>query len=101
VLAGGEDYVMIATGSGTVDGADKRVYEVADDRDDDGDEDESVERPELIDRLWQEVMTAAGGTLPEFRDGTVKRPQPLVQVDEIERLGQDDELSPDEQDPDS
>ena len=101
VLAGGEDYVLIATGSGTPEGADKRVYEVEDDRDDDGDADESVERPELIDRLWQEVQTAAGGTLPQFRDGAVERPQPLVQVDEIERLGQDDELSPDEQDPDS
>jgi arylsulfatase A-like enzyme len=100
LLAGGEDYVMIATGSGTPEGADKRVYEVEEDIDDDGDEDESVERPDLVDRLWQKVLTAAGGTLPEFRDGAVKRPNPLVQADEIERLGQDDELNPDEQDPD-
>jgi arylsulfatase A-like enzyme len=99
VLAGGEDYVLIATGSGTPEGAIKRVYEVEEDRDDDGSEDESVERPELIDKLWQTLVTAAGGTLPEFRDGIVERPQPLVQVDEIERLGQDDELSPEEQDP--
>jgi arylsulfatase A-like enzyme len=99
LLAGGEDYLMIATGSGTPDGPDKRVYEVEEDFDDDGDEDESVERPELVDRLWQEVLTAAGGTLPEFRDGAVQRPHALVQSDEIERLGQDDELNPDEQDP--
>jgi arylsulfatase A-like enzyme len=101
LLAGGEDYVLIATDSGTLDGPVKRVFEVEDDRDDDDSEDESKERPELIDKLWQELVNAAGGTLPEFRDGGVQRPQPLVQVDEIERLGQDDELSPDEQDPDS
>jgi hypothetical protein len=52
-----------------------------------------------VDRLWREVLTAAGGTLPEFRDGAVQRPHALVQSDEIERLGQDDELNPDEQDP--
>jgi arylsulfatase A-like enzyme len=101
LLAGGEDYVLIATGSGTPDGADKRVFEVDEDRDDDEDEDESVERPELVDRLWEVVVTAAGGTLPEFRDDAVQRPHPLIQADEIERLGQDDELNPDEQDPDN
>jgi arylsulfatase A-like enzyme len=100
VLAGGEDYVMIATGMGTLEGPEKKVFEVEEDRDDDGDEDESVERPELIDRLWREVELAAGGTMPEFRDGRVQRPNPLVQADEIERLGADDELNPDEQDPD-